>query len=146
MKFAKQENERGCCIACVAMLTGVSHESLWQELTTRFSPDEILCASVEFWLQYLEDRFGFDCTRDYWELSELDALANIPKGTRYFCAYGLVESHPKSDPFNTHAFVLDENGVVFDPVQESPNALPLEHYRTQPMKLLIVASVESPKM
>jgi hypothetical protein len=104
-----------------------------------------LNASLEFWLQYLEDRFGFDCTRDYWELSELDELTEVPKGTRYFCAYGLVENHPKSDPFNTHAFVLDENGVVFDPAMDSPDASPLEYYRAHPRKLLIVASVESPK-
>lgn len=143
MNFVKQQDERGCCVACVAMLAGVAYETVWDDLRHTLSAEQILTAHVEFWLQYLEDRYGFDCTRDYWELDSLDNLGEIPKGTRYFCAYGLDDSHPKSDPLNTHAFVLDKDGTVFDPAQDEPGALPIEKYRIPPRKLLIVVSAES---
>ncbi len=43
MNFVKQQHERGCCVACAAMLTGRSYEDVWKDQLKAFgTPEEVL--------------------------------------------------------------------------------------------------------
>lgn len=106
----------------------------------RFSPEQVLNFNPLTWSVYLS-HLGFEYGYFSVDDSDLDQLVDIPPGLRYFCAVGLRENHPKVHPKNTHAVVLDECGIVFDPVKDAPGALPLEYYRTSPRRLLHLASV-----
>jgi hypothetical protein len=127
------------------MLTGVSYEKVWLDQTSAFSKEEVLNFSPLTWsvyLSYLGFEYGYFCAEGY----DLDRLAGFPRGVRYFCGVGLDANHPKSDPDNTHAIVLDEDGTVFDPASDGPGALGLEYYRTTPRRLLLVASVQDRRL
>lgn len=145
MNFIKQQHTRGCCVACVAMLTGVSYEKVWRDQTSAFSGEEVLNFRPLTWSVYLS-HLGFEYGYFYAEGWSLDMLIEIPRGLRYFCGVGLHEDHPKSHPDNTHAIVIDEDGTVFDPAHDAPGVMPIEHYRTLPKKLLLLGSVQDRRL
>jgi hypothetical protein len=140
MNFIKQQDPRGCCVACVAMLTGLSYERVWRDQTKAFSPEEVLNFNPLTWSVYLS-WLGFEFGFFYAEGLLLDLQVEFPLGVRYFCSVGLHENHPRSGLTNGHAIVLDEFGIVFDPLNDAPGVMPMEHYRVLPSKLLSVGSV-----
>jgi hypothetical protein len=96
------------------------------------SEEEIFHFRAMNWLFYFS-HLGFEVGRLYLEdSSQLDRTSTFPTGVRYLCCFGLDESHPKSDPENTHAVAIDEAGIVFDPATDAPGTHPLIHYRTWP--------------
>jgi hypothetical protein len=146
MNFVKQQHERGCAVACAAMLTGVSYDKVWRDQTSGFSPEEVLSLRAMHWSFYLS-HLGFEVGGLYIEDGALlDVTQSFPLGVPYLCGLGLAEEHVDSHPDNTHAIVIDENGVVFDPATDAPGIHPLSHYRTFPKKLLMVASVEDRRL
>lgn len=146
MKLVKQQHERGCGIACAAMLADVSYDKVWQDQRSGFSEEEIFSFRTMHWSFYLS-HLGFEVARLYMEDGRLlDLMPTFPGGVRYLCGIGLDESHPSSHPDNTHAIAIDEEGLVFDPATDAPGVNPLSHYRTLPKKILLVASVEDRRL
>ncbi len=70
-----------------------------------------------------------------------EAIQTLPKKISFFCNIGTAENHPRNSPQNTHAIIVNENGVVFDPATNAPGAYPIEHYQASPKKMLLAVSV-----
>jgi hypothetical protein len=123
------------------MLTGRSYEDVWKDQVKAFgTPEEVLQLRFIDWTVYLS-YMGFETGMYECEGPLFQAIQTLPKGIRFFCGIGTVEDHPKNSPQNTHAIVVDENGVVFDPATDDPGTYRIEHYQTSPMKLLHAVSV-----
>jgi hypothetical protein len=134
MKFVKQRHERDCLVACAAMLADLSYEKVWRDQRSGFSEEEIFHFRAMHWLFYFS-HLGFEVGRLYLEdSSQLDRTSTFPTGVRYLCCFGLDESHPKSDPENTHAVAIDEANIVFDPATDARGTHPPIHYRTWPRR------------
>jgi hypothetical protein len=141
MEFVKQQHERGCCVACAAMLTGRSYEDVWKDQLKAFgTPEEVLQLRFIDWRVYLSC-MGFETGMYEVEGPLFEAIQTLPKAIRFFCSIGTVENHPKNSPQNTHAIIVDENGLVFDPATDAPGTYPIEHYQASPKKVLLAVSV-----
>jgi hypothetical protein len=128
------------------MLTGRSYEDVWADQVKAFgTPDEVLTLRFIDWRVYL-NYMGFETGLYEAEGPLLEAIAQLPPGVRFFCSIGAVENHPKHGAQNTHAIVLDEKGVVFDPATDAPGTYSIEHYRTSPTKILVAVSVHDRRL
>jgi hypothetical protein len=146
MEFVKQKHDRGCCVACAAMLTGRSYDDVWHDQLNGFGTEEaVLGLRLIDWRVYLS-HMGFETGMYEVEGSLLEAVKQLPKGVRFLCSIGLVEGHPKSDPHNTHAIILDETGVVFDPATDAPGTFSIQHYMTSPKTMLHAFSVHDRRL
>jgi hypothetical protein len=146
VNFVRQQHERGCGVACVAMLSGTTYEKVWQDQTSRFTPDEVLHFRTIQWsvyLNYLGFEVGFFGQEHGPILELLLQLNALPRGLRYWCVVGVPGD---SDADNAHGIVVDENGIVYDPATDTPGAFPLAYYTTPPKALLVVNSVEDRRL
>jgi hypothetical protein len=143
MNLIKQKDDRGCCIACVAMLTDLTYEKIWRDQTGVWSPAQVLDFSPLEWTVYL-NYLGFEC--DFVSIdgeAQEPLLDFLPIGVPYFCGIGLPIEHIKYDDRNAHAIVIDRNGKVLDPLQDDPGDLAFKDYRKAifPQKVKTVFSV-----
>jgi len=146
LKFVKQQHERGCCVACVAMLTGRSYEDVWNDQVKAFgTADEVLNLRFIDWRVYL-NYMGFETGMYEAEGPLLQAIQQLPKSIRFFCSIGTVENHTKHSPRNTHTIVVDENGIVSDPATDAPGTYSVEHYQANPTKMLVAVSVHDRRL
>lgn len=110
LTFVKQQHDRGCMVACVAMLTGRSYEGVLND-QIRMAGDLSGVFSLRFhdWRVYLS-YLGFETGMYDAEGPLLDVTSELPKGVRFLCGIGTPEDHPKYLSGNSHVVVLDETG------------------------------------
>src|SRR5436305_11185492 len=87
MDFVKQQHPRGCCVACCAMLTGLTYDKVWNDQTSVFSAEEVLNLEVMHWSFYLS-HLRFEVGRLYMEDGPLlRSISSLQQGVRYFCGF-----------------------------------------------------------
>jgi hypothetical protein len=128
------------------MLTGRSYEDVLNDQIRMVGDlDAALRLRLYDWRVYLS-YLGFETGMYEAEGVLLDGIPEFPKGVRCLCGVGTDENHPKYSPDNSHAIILDETGIVFDPLVDAPGVHALEHYRIAPSKLLLVVSVHDRRL
>jgi hypothetical protein len=110
IKLVKQDDEKGCSAACIAMILGKSYQEITERLYTNFARTGL---SHKVAREFITD-FGFQAiTKEVWcfHTTELINLEMI----KPFAPVHLLEIKVWPDHSTWHALVMDQKGKLFDP-------------------------------
>lgn len=109
-KYIRQLHERGCSLACMAMITGLSYDFIDKQFENNFDKKGIRSNVA---MQFICEQ-GFDCiektSRIYTKIGLQNKRILVP-----FADIHYVAAQQFADAKTNHAFIMLKNGKIWDP-------------------------------
>ncbi len=114
IELIKQEEECGCVIACLAMITGRTYQQVAADFSAQFDSDGMDSLPM---FHYLAD-FGFQVvTKQAYSYHQKDFYRD--ELTKPFADVHIMNVKPYFDAKLQHSVVMDASGAIFCPAEKT---------------------------